>query len=151
MNFDFLKDLVNLNPIKTTYVSNSLRNNFMFIVDDHIKEKEFDYLCVTLLDKLHKIFKLFLKDQLDKNLVYNLFGIKLDLTNKQFLYLYEKIKQDVGIINLLNKMCKILDTHPQPDTLKLQLLNIIDNNDGFTNLGSFLLRECNNAAKILKE
>lgn len=149
MNFEFLKDLVSLNPIKTTYISNNLRNNFNFILNDHVSEKEFDFNETTLLDKLHQIFKLFLANKLNKELVYDLFGNKLQLTQMQFDYLYEKIKQDVYINDLLNKICKIIDHNVYySENLKQQLLNTVDNDDGFTNLASFLIRECNNAAHI---
>ncbi|ABC61223.1 unknown [Choristoneura occidentalis granulovirus] len=149
MNFDFLKDLVSLNPIKTTYISNNLRSNFNFILDDHIKDKDTNPNQVTLLEKLHKIFKLFLIDELDKQLVYRLFGNKLQLTELQFYYLYKKLKQDVYVNDLLIKLIKIIDNNSYyPDTLKQQIMNSVDNEDGFTNLASFLIRECNNAAKL---
>jgi len=152
MNFDFLKDLVNLNPIKTTYISNCLRTNFNFIVDDHIKDKNLNEKDSTLLEKLHQIFDLFLQDGLNKNLVYTLFGNKLDLTKTQFFYLYERIKEDMYINSLLEKICKIMDNnnnnYHSHETLKQHLLNTIDYEDGFANLSSFMIRECNSAAKI---
>nr|ADO85521.1 unknown [Pieris rapae granulovirus]AGS18849.1 hypothetical protein [Pieris rapae granulovirus] len=149
MNFDFLKDLVGLNPIKTTHVSNNLRTNFNFIVNDYVKEKNCNKNNVTLLQKLHKIFNMFLNDELDRELVYNLFGNKLDLTKKQFYYLYEKIKNDIYINNLLNKICDTMDNNSySPEQMKQHLLHSIEDENGFANLSSFLLRECNSAAKI---
>ncbi|APO13979.1 Ac75-like protein [Plodia interpunctella granulovirus] len=148
MNFDFLKDLVSLNPIKATYVSNSFRSNFNFIIDDHIKEKRLMQNEQTLLEKLKLILGMFLNDELDKNVMYKLFGGKLDLSKNQFEYLYEKIKQDVYIRRLIHKICLQLDNDNNIDTLKHNLLRTIDDDDGFTNISSFMIRECNTAAKI---
>ncbi|AKS25438.1 Clas95 [Clostera anastomosis granulovirus B] len=152
MNFDFLKDLINLNPIKTSYISNMFRNNFNFILNDHVMEKQFNTNEVTLLEKLSQIFILFNEQRLNRDLVYKLLGNKLDLTQVQFYYLYDKIKQDVYINNLLYKLCSIINTNfdAPPETLKIQLLNVIDDEDGFTNISSFLIRECNNAVKIIQ-
>ncbi|UYE99027.1 MAG: Clas95 [Betabaculovirus sp.] len=150
MNFDFLKDLINLNPIKTSYISNMFRNNFNFILNDHVKDKQFNTNEMTLLEKLNQIFILFSQQRLNKDLVYKLFGNKLDLTQVQFSYLYDKIKQDVYINNLLYKICAIINNNfNSPETLRIQLLNVIDDEDGFTNISSFLIRECNNAVKII--
>ncbi|AIS92102.1 hypothetical protein [Erinnyis ello granulovirus] len=149
MNFDFLKDLISLNPIKTSYVSNMFRNNFNFILNDHVKEKQYNSDELTLLEKLNQIFVMFNEQRLNRDLVYKLFGNKLDLTPVQFFYLYDKIKQDVYINNLLYKMCTIIENnHNSPETLKIQLINTIDDEDGFTNISSFLMRECNNAVKL---
>ncbi|AAM70299.1 hypothetical protein [Phthorimaea operculella granulovirus] len=144
MNFDFLKDLVGLNPIKTTYVSNNLRSTFNFILDDHEKEVG---TCTTLLEKLNQIFNMFLNDKLDQNLVYDLFGNKLDLTRVQFNYLYDKTKNDVYITDLLEQVCAIIDKSDEHN-VRQSLVNAIDDQDGFANIASFLIRECNNAAKI---
>ncbi|AAQ21694.1 unknown [Cryptophlebia leucotreta granulovirus] len=148
MNFDFLKDLVSLNPIKTSYVSNNLRSIFNFIVDDHVKEKELNSNNHTLLEKLHKIFSLFLNNNLDTELLYNLFGRNLDLTNKQFYYLYDKIKKDVFTINLIESVCSIIENINNTENIKGVLINTIDDQNGFANTSTFLIRECNNAAKI---
>ncbi|AKN80750.1 hypothetical protein [Diatraea saccharalis granulovirus] len=149
MNLDFLKDLVNLNPLKTTFVSNKLRLNFNFILDDHVKEKAYDVNSVTLLEKLHKIFNMFLVDELDENTIYKLFGNKLDLTNKQFRFLYRKLKEDTYVTSIIEKICHIVNnTDQKADDTKQHLLDTINDEDGFTNLASFLIRECNNAAKL---
>nr|AIU36755.1 ORF108 [Cydia pomonella granulovirus] len=147
MNLDFIKDLVSLNPIKTSYVSNNLRANFNFIVDDHVREKELDDKGVTLLDKLYKIFTLFLEDELDRELLYDLFGSRLNLTKKQFYYLYDRTKEDVCTVNLARSMCRVIK-NAHPHIVKSHLMNTIDDQDGFANMSIFLIRECNNAAKI---
>nr|WPN08742.1 Ac75 [Cnaphalocrocis medinalis granulovirus] len=151
MNFDFFKDLVSLNPIKTTYVANNLRNNFIFIIEDHIKEKSYQHTKVTLLEKLIKVFDLYLENKLNKDLVYNLFGNKLNLTHKQFTYLYNKINQDEYIKNLILKIntnFKQYETNADYQVLRDQLFKTIDESDGFVTIASFLVRECNNAVKI---
>nr|UYX49728.1 hypothetical protein Datr000096 [Darna trima granulovirus] len=150
MNLDFLKDLVGLNPIKTTYVSNNLRTNFNFILDDHVKDKNLSNDNVTLLEKLNKILELFTEDALNKELVYSLLGIKLDLTKQQFYYLYDKIKEDMYIHNLLCNIRTVINYNCHSnELLKYQLLKTIDDEDGFANIASFLMRECNNAVKTI--
>ncbi|QOD40061.1 Maph98 [Matsumuraeses phaseoli granulovirus] len=149
MNLEFLKDLVSLNPIKTTYISNNLRANFNFIITDHVKDKEMNPDNVTLLEKLQKVLTLFLNNELDKELLYNLFGNKLDLTSKQFNYLYEKIVEDAYVNNLIQKFCYIMSKEHYAESNKVKLLSaVMDEEDAFTNLASFLIRECNGATKI---
>lgn len=145
MNFDFLKDLVSYSPLKVSYVSNNLRSNFNFILEDHVKEKEFDAEAVTLLEKLHKVFAMFLRDELNRDSVYILFGNKLDLTKKQFYYLYDRTKEDAYINNLIDKLCRIMDRGAD---LKQRIMHTIEDENVFTNLSTFLIRECNNAAKV---
>ncbi|AAP85730.1 ORF_93 [Adoxophyes orana granulovirus] len=147
MNFDYLKDLVSLNPIKTTYVSNNLKNSFIFIVEDHVKEKSLCKNSVTLLEKLNKIFKMFLNDELDQSMMYQLFGDKLKLNHSQFDYLYQRTKNDAQINNIITQIITVIDCYiDNVDEIKSKLLITIDELDGFANVSSFLIRECNCAA-----
>lgn len=147
MNLDFMKDLVSLNPIKASYVSNNLRVNFGFIVDDHVRDKEMGERGKTLLEKLQTIMVMFLNDELDKDTLYALLGHRLDLTQYQFDYLFGKIKQDLYIIDLIFKIVAAVDESNE-NTVKRRLGHIMDDQGGFANVSVFLIRECNNAAKI---
>lgn len=148
MNFDFLKDLVNLNPIKTSYIANNLRTNFNFIVDEHVKDKEFDPAETTLLQKFYQILLMFNNNQLDQNTLYSLFGHQLDLTKPQFYYMYQKMNQDAYLNHLIHRLINILQDSADVERVKKRLMNMMDDEEGYTNIATFLMRECNNAIKI---
>ncbi|AGQ20354.1 hypothetical protein CaLGV096 [Clostera anastomosis granulovirus A] len=153
MNLDFLRDLVSLHPIKTTYVSNNLRVNLNFILDDHVKVRRANRAEVTLLEKLQRIFRMFLNNELDMNLMFDLFGCSLELNRAQFNYLHERFRNDVYVKELLTLMCNVVESHQNNvgDALKQSVIDAIDGENGFVNLSEFLLRECNNAVKIKVE
>ncbi|AER41529.1 hypothetical protein [Epinotia aporema granulovirus] len=148
MNFEFLKDLVNLNPIKTSYIANNLRTNFNFIVDEHVKDKEIDPAETTLLQKFYQILLLFTNNHLDQNALYNLFGQQLDLTKSQFYYMYKKMHQDAYLNHLIRRLIYILQDSLDVERVKKRLMNMMDEEEGYTNIATFLMRECNNAIKI---
>lgn len=149
MNFEFLKDLVSVNPIKISYVANNLRTNYNFIVDDHVKDKELNEVDLTLLDKLNTILQMYLEDHLDKDTLFELFGYKLDLTREQFNYLYDKLKQDVSINHVIRKIVTILNETKDYRCVKHKLSKVLQE-DVYTYIASFLIRECNNAVKYIK-
>ncbi|AAS82638.1 ORF100 [Agrotis segetum granulovirus] len=148
MNFDYLKDLVSLNPIKITFVSKNLRSNLQFILEDHEKEKRFDPDEQTLLNKLHRILLLFLQDKLDEDTLFQLFGYKLDLQRDQFRYLYDKIKEDIGLRNIINIITNVLNTSDHEE-IKNRLQIALEEDDCYSYIASFLIRECNNAIKYI--
>lgn len=150
---DFLKDI--FNPIKITsdslksaFVAGKLREGLNFILDVHVKDNEVGEEGLTLLDKMQRIMELYLKDRLDKDSLYDLFGCKLDLKREQFDYLHEKIKQDVSINHIIKKIVGTLEDTEDHREVKQRLANALED-DGFTYIASFLIRECNNAVKYI--
>lgn len=149
MNFEFLKDLVSLNPIKISYIANNLRANLNFIISDHVRDKTMGEEDPTLLDKLHRILQMYLEDRLDKDTLYDLFGYKLDLKREQFNYLYDKIKQDVSINHIIKKIVTMLDDTDDYTRVE-QKMYLIMGDDIYAYIANFLIRECNNAVKFIK-
>lgn len=152
-NMDFLKDVFNpikitSNTIKSAFVAGKLREALNFIVDVHVKDKQVGEEGLTILDKMRRILELYLKDRLDKDSLYELFGHKLDLKREQFDYLYDKIKQDVSINHIIKKIVMTLEDTENYREVKQRLASALED-DSFTYMANFLIRECNNAVKYI--
>nr|ANY57611.1 PlxyGVORF92 protein [Plutella xylostella granulovirus] len=139
MNFDFLKDLINLAaPIKTCFVIKHLKYNVSFIVQDHDETGD-----TTLVDKLEILLHRFLEDELNEDALYDLLSYKLQLDRHQFHYLYNKLKQDVSIKSIVKKILFVLK---DKNNLKSRMDTLVTEDD-YIYTAEFLIRECNNAVK----
>ncbi|ABQ52043.1 hypothetical protein SlGVgp100 [Spodoptera litura granulovirus] len=146
MNFDFLKDIVKLVPnIKVGFVANSLKSNVNFIIDEHIKDREFDEDEKTLLDKLVMICVKFLQNDLNTEALYKIMSSKLDLSESQFQYFYDRCQNDMQIRDVVKRIMVVAKSSDD-SMLKSKFNSVIEDYD-YNYIANFLVQECNNAVK----
>ncbi|AKR17457.2 hypothetical protein [Mocis latipes granulovirus] len=145
MSLQIFKDILKKVPgLQASVISTNLKSNMNFMLDEHVKDKELYDNEATMFDKFVMICT---RDSINLDELYKRVKDDLELTYSQFLYLYNRMKEDVHLKDIVKRLQLALDT-PNYESVPGRVRKLVNDND-FMYVAKFLQQECNNAAKFL--
>ncbi|AJK91769.1 ORF108 [Spodoptera frugiperda granulovirus] len=145
MSLQIFKDIIKRVPgLQASVIANNLKSNMKFLLTEHVKDKEFDYDEPTVFDKFVQICT---SDNINVAVLYQYVKNELDLNERQFHYLYKRMKEDVHLNDIVKRLECAHNTDDY-ETVPSRVHKLITDND-YMYVARFLEQECNNAVKFM--